>query len=492
MAEMSQLETALRNADAAGDVNAARALAGEIVKMRGGAPTGNKTWTDSALDFAKSIPRGVVTGLTSAPSTSMVPLQDYEAEVAPTRERSVNTLKAGLPSPQGGAGKLGEAVGEGLGNPASYIGPGSLPLKIGATVLSSLGSEGAGQASEGTAYETPSRVAGALAGGIAGAKAFGPSTPKAAIPTTQELKAAAERGYTAARNSGLELNPNGVSSFATKVEQELIGPDFGFTGGPTGVAPKTLSVIEQLRNPPAGATITASNFDTIRKNLGRIASETNEGKATPDAAAASIALDRLKNYTENIPKDHIVAGDATSYVREIKDANANYGAFARTRDFDARLTKAENATDRQVAGSLDSQIKSKAGQMLDNPKASRGLSEAELEQLQLINSGGPFSNTLRQLGRGGAGVIPLMTQAAVAAPLAAATGGASIIPQAAVAAALYSARKGSEAITKSRAQTLAEMLAKRSPEYEARVAGLPPADSSPAVAAIVRAMMQGN
>jgi hypothetical protein len=184
-----------------------------------------------------------------------------------------------------------------------------------------------------------------------------------------------------------------------------------------------------------------------------------------------------------------LAGDPADYVRATKQANADWGAGQRTRDFDARLNKAENATDRQVAGSLDSQIKTKAGQLLDNPHKTGNLSKEELAQLQLINSGDLKSNLLRQLGRGGAGVIPLMAQAATAVPLAAATGGLSVIPQAALAAALYGARKGSEAITKSRANKLAEMMAKRSPEYERRSANLPAADSSPQTAAILRALL---
>lgn len=453
----------------------------------------------NAMDFAKSIPRGLITGLTSAPNPSMVPIQDELAAVAPTRQAAAETLKAQTPEPQGRAGKFGEAVGEGLGNPLSYVGPGSLPLKIGGAVLSSAASEGAGQATEGTPYEKPARIAAALTGGIAAGKAFGPSASKAAIPTSEELLNSGRAGYKQARASGLELDPSSGSALAAKVEQELSGPDFGFTGGKNGVAKKTFDVLSELQNPPGGAVITASNIDTIRARLKLIAEEVQPAavpggmpKPTPDAAAATIALKRLNEFTENIPSSAVLAGDPADYVRATKQANADWGAGQRTRDFDARLNKAENATDRQVAGSLDSQIKAKAGQLLDNPHKTGNLSKEELAQLQLVNSGDWKSNTLRQLGRGGAGVIPLMAQAATAVPLAVATGGASVIPQASLAAALYGARKGSEAITKHRAGKLAEMLAKRSPEYERRVANLPAPDSSPQVAAMVRALLNGG
>lgn len=451
----------------------------------------------NAADFVKSIPRGIISGLTSAPNPSMVPIEDEQAAVAPTRQAATDTLKSAVPEPQGRAGKFGEAIGEGLGNPISYLGPGGLPLKVGGAVLSSAASEGAGQATEGTPYENPSRIAAALAGGVAAGKAFGPTAPKAAVPTSKELLDAGSAGYKQARNSGLELKPDAASSWAAKLEQELSGPDYGFTGGAEGTAKQTFGVLSKLQAPPGEAVaISASNIDTLRKQLQLIAEEVKPAsvpggvpKPTADAAAATIALKRLNAFTEDIPSSAVLAGDPADYVRATKEANANWGAGQRTRDFDARLTKAENATDRQIAGSLDSQIKSKAGQLLDSPHKTGNLSAEELAQLQLINSGDLKSNILRQLGRGGAGVIPIMAQAATAVPLAAATGGMSVIPQALLAAGLYGARKGSEAITKRRANKLAEMLAKRSPEYERRVANLPAADSSPQTAALLRALL---
>jgi hypothetical protein len=458
---------------------------------------GPKGFVANAMDFAKSIPRGIVSGLTSAPNPSMVPIEDEQAAVAPTRQAATATLKAPLPEPQGPAGKVGEAVGEGLGNPVSYLGPGGALLKTGGAALSSAASEVAGQATEGTWYEKPARLVAALTGGVAAGKAFGPSAPKAAIPTSKELLDAGSAGYKQARNSGLELKPDAASGWAAKLEQELAGPDYGFTGGAEGTAKQTFGVLSKLQAPPGEAVaISASNLDTLRKQLQLIAEEVKPAavpggmpKPTADAAAATIALKRLNAFTEDIPTSAVLAGDPSDYVRATKQANADWGAGQRTRDFDARLNKAENATDRQVAGSLDSQIKTKAGQLLDNPHKTGNLSKEELAQLQLINSGDLKSNILRQLGRGGAGVIPLMAQAATAVPLAAATGGLSVIPQAMLAATLYGARKGSEAITKSRANKLAEMLAKRSPEYERRTANLPAADSSPQTAAILRALL---
>jgi hypothetical protein len=457
----------------------------------------------NAADFFKSIPRGMVTGLTSLPNPNPALSQDEMMGDLQGRAQAANVVKAPLPAPDGPAGRFGEAVGEGLGNPLTYAGPGGMGLKLGGSLLSSVGGEGGRQAAEGTPFEKPASIAGALAGGLTAAKTLGPKVPKAAIPTGDELKAAGEAGYKAARNTNLQVDPRGASLWAQRVEDELIGPDFGFS---KDLAPKTFAKLHDLKaaperiakaaadDPSTTGAITASDIDSLRKNLGIIAQETqpaNGGqvKPTADAAAATAVLERLAKYSEGMPPGHVLDGSPQDYVRAINDANANWGAGARVRDFDARLTKADNAADRQIAGSLDAQIKSKAGSMLDNPVKMRGLNEAERDQLQLINSGEWKSNTLRQLGRGGAGVIPIMGQLAAAPTVLAAGGPFALAGQAGLAAALYGARKGSEAMTKSRAKELVEMLAKRSPEYERRKAALPDVDTSPNKMALIRALL---
>jgi hypothetical protein len=475
----------------------------EMQTRRGRQPQG---FVANAVDFVKSIPRGAVSEISQAGVSAQMADPGYmmgqmmgqpslygdkspseaAASVAQTFE---DKITGPLHKPETPGGHVGAAVGGGLANPINYFGPGKMALKVGGAVLSSAGSEAAGQAAEGTGFETPARLAGGLAGGVAAAKALGPTAPKAANPTYRELKGEADRLYMDARNSGVEFDPKGVSTFATRAEQELSGANHGFTGGLDGDAPKTFAILGRLQNPPPGATITASNVDALRKNIGRLARETKDHKPTPDAAAASILLSRLNGYLEAPPSGHVVAGDPQRYVRATKEANANYAAGQRLRDWQTRLDNAELDASGQIAGSLENRQKIASRQILKSPKASRGMDDAEKSQLELINSGGPVSNTLRNLGRGGAGVVPIAAHLAAAVPAAAATGGASVLPQAALAAVLFGARKGSEAITNSRVKKLAEMLGQRSPLYEQRKASLPPADTMSGKAAIARALL---
>jgi hypothetical protein len=228
-------------------------------------------------------------------------------------KKAAESVTGDLYKPQTAVGKVAHASIESLSNPVSYMAPGSGVLKVAGAILSGAGSETAGQAAEGSKYETAARLLGGLAGGTVAAKALGPTIERAAVPTGRELKDVAGRGYDAALKSGLTLDPNGVGSWATSVEQKLNGAGFS---GTNGAAPKTMAVLADLQNPPfrleglqriSPSAISASNLDEIRKTLGNIAQEVQPAlggalKPTPDAAAATRALEHLKNYTENIPK----------------------------------------------------------------------------------------------------------------------------------------------------------------------------------------------
>lgn len=457
------------------------------------------TSVSSTMDVIKSAPRALLSGLggvladTGAAESHAM---SQPMDVMPTKEQTTAGLEQGvtgpLYKPQTTAGRISTAGIEQLANPISYMGPGSAALKVGGALLSGAGSEAAGEATKGTNYETAARLAGGLAGGIGAAKTLGPGTVKAAIPTVDELKASAAKGYDAARNSGLELHPQGVGQFASQVEQELTGPKYGFTGGPKGTASGTLDLLHELQSAPEGATVSAANLDTLRANIGRLAADTKDFKPTQDAKAAMVLKRNLENYMENIPQDHVVAGDPEKYVSNIRQANGDYAAAMRAGKVGDKIRNAENNAQGGIATSIENQQKGQLrNTFLNNPKQMRGFSDAEKSQIQNVNDGSFVSNTFRQLGRGGTGVVPIGMHLAAGIPTAIATGGVSLLPQAAIAAALYGSKKIGEKMTGTQVRKLDEMLRSRSPEFKSRQANLPPQDTMSNKAAIARALLAG-
>lgn len=71
------------------------------------------------------------------------------------------------PDPKTTPGAFAGTIGEFVGNPASYLGPGGPLSKIGTAALSGLGSEGAGQLTKGTGLEPAARLGGAVVAGQA-------------------------------------------------------------------------------------------------------------------------------------------------------------------------------------------------------------------------------------------------------------------------------------------------------------------------------------
>jgi hypothetical protein len=321
----------------------------------------------------------------------------------------------------------------------------SAPGDVLAGKLDPMSDEAIGRMTEGAMLASPMSAA-TRAGPAAVARAM--------TPSREAIETAAAQGFNEAKNMGVDIAPSAMRDLGHRLEAELQQK-----GILEEHAPTTYATLKRLQEPPSGSVSTISDIHNLRQAFGNAAGNITHPK---DTLAGSMGKGLVDEYLSAIPAADVLAGDAAAASAKLKDAIGNSAAAFRTKDFDTRITKAERATDRQVAGSLDSQIKSKAGQMLDNPERIKGLSADEVAQLELINSGTPTSNILRQLGRGGAGVIPMAAHAATAFG----TGGASIPFSLAVGTPLYAARKIAEAMTKSRASKLDEMLRSRAPLAE--------------------------
>jgi hypothetical protein len=214
---------------------------------RSSAPTPGVATTDStgsaltagASDFFRSIPRGVVSGFNSAASalgraTQAEMGQDVDA---PTPQQGMQILEKEVTGPmyrpEGRAGQFGASVGEFLGNPASYVAPGSVPLKVGAAVLGGLGSEAGGQLGEGTPWEGPLRfVGGAL--GVLGAARLGTSARAAETLTPAVMDGV---GRVAAKEADVGLRTLKDAALRTPASlaarKGYVGVGTTVNGGPT-------------------------------------------------------------------------------------------------------------------------------------------------------------------------------------------------------------------------------------------------------------------
>ncbi len=530
-----------------------------LAQLNGGQSSG-------VMDFFKSIPRGVAEGIGSVvslgsramdPNMALVmgangmdpyEIQQQTGAVADKAvSDTINTAQektGAFPEPQGPAGKFGKAVGGGLGNPLTYALPGSLPFKVGGSILSSLGGEGGRQAAEGTPYEIPAQIGGNLVGGIAGVKTLGPKAVAAEIPASRAawkagpngekivtgepgLKEIAGKQYNEARAANVELDPVQVANRA-KVIEHKVGPGFD-----ADTAPTTIKTLRQLQTPEAGEFPTLVNIDNARKKLNEVAKLTdNTGKPTSDAAAAQIVKRHLGDYLEGDALNHVVvrdpkqaaklvteflqdqpqiaqrviaqanAGDttalsqilknagqanATKAINTYKTANQNWAAYRRARSIEEAKLLGEDQAGRQTAGSEARRIRLNLGRIQDRITKSDttlGYSAKELAGIKRVSNGPIVSKTFDQLGRGH-GALPLMLHGMTAVS----TGGSLLPLQAAIEAGAYGSKRIAEALTRRQINKLSETMRKRSPEYAARAARVKPHDNSPNQAALIRALL---
>lgn len=386
-------------------------------------------------DFLKSIPHGIALGLNTAGSALARATQaEMGQEVdAPTPEQGMaitqQNITGPLHAPEGRSGKFGSAIGEALGNPASYVAPGTIPTKVGMAILGGLGSEAGGQLGEGTALETPLRIGGALIGGIGGAKVAQPlevraaigAKPTSAAPSIPELEAA----YKAVRNSpevkSAAVPIGDVETLATQAEQELLARG----NRPTpGSAPRTFNEIDRLRpqappEPTPQQRLQAEmNWETIPQQP-RVTEATVDDLLAAKRAFGNVAGERkpfpLMGPTED-------AGAASNVVRKLddlieesapgmEDANANYSAAKAAEAVDNRITKAEMRASVNNSGmNVGNKIRQQAASILESGGAKRGLKPEEISMLEDVAYGTPTRNALRYAsnllgGGGGLGAV---------------------------------------------------------------------------------------
>jgi len=218
MASLEELSQALINADAAGDADGARILAGEIQKIRQQPSAPKAPEVSTATDIAKSagvgLGRGSIglaglvgditdlgaKGLRAAESyiSDKIGIEPYKPPVEPGKSvldkiptsesitKAVEGVTGEFYKPQTTAGQYAQTIGEFA--PGVIGGPGSLGARMLRNVVApAVTSEAAGQATEGTSFEPWARAGGALAAPAALAGARRAVTPLPAEPSRQRL-----------------------------------------------------------------------------------------------------------------------------------------------------------------------------------------------------------------------------------------------------------------------------------------------------------------
>jgi hypothetical protein len=317
----------------------------------------------------------------------------------PTTDQVISAetaLTGGLHDPQNSAERHAEYVSSFL--PQALLGPEAL-LKnvVKRGVVPGVASDALGTAGDAVnpTLGTVGRVAGAL---------VSPGVKRPELPSTEELRNAADAGFDAARSMPVYVKPEHVGRWADTAVNNLTKDGLN-----AQLAPDTHSVLSGLQNPSLGRTVSMDNLDTVRKTLGTIAG--NYSKPV-EQTAASRAIQGLDDLVSNLQPHNVVSGDAVGAASAWATARANYAALQRAKVVSALTRNAQLNTDAALRHDIGNATRQQFKKLLTSDKAARGFNDNELAQVEKVVQGTTAGNALRTIGNvlGGAGGL---SQAAV-------------------------------------------------------------------------------
>ena len=357
-------------------------------------------------------------------------LSGHRLPDAASIQSHIENLTGPLYEPETTPGKYAQTIGEFA--PAVFGGPEFLGARLmGRAVLPGLASEGAGQATQGTAAEPWARIGGALLGAGAGG-ALG-RVAQAPVPTAEDLQSAisgAGRGYNSPAVQDLRLAPEAMSGLADKIQDDLLANKIDPLN-----APYVSRSINQLGNgarfeEPTTQTNTLlsgpgyhiaddvsqpalyqiADIDLVRQSLGDAPFE--------ERRAAAIARSAIDNYVGNIPQSDVVQGDAAAANQALSDARGNFAAMKRAQDVSSALGRAENQAGSTYSGhNLDNATRQQLRPILNQKEgvsktpAFQDYTPDEIAALRGSVNGSFLRNTIRDVGKqlGGGGGLGNIT-----------------------------------------------------------------------------------
>ncbi len=454
MATLEQLEKALRNADAAGDMDAARTLAAEYQRVRAAStntpPPGADQLSAQLKDFTANNPNeqpddaerlvhanmeatkidnalrpGTFSDMASAAQKSALfnfGDEAYSGLVgAPMRmltdgvgygegyKRS-QALQAALDAKREKRSPIAEIAGQVAGGMAS----GGVAAKSGLSLLSgakpTLASMMGRGAAEGAAYGALygagegsglddrlwNAATGAAAGGAVGgaggalARIGAGKAADSAVPTADELKDLGRQAYKAVDDAGVIVKPEGLQNLSATIKNDLA--EFGYH---PQLQPRIAPVLQELDTMAQGNS-TFTGVDTLRK----IASSAGSSMDPSEKAIASKIIGRIDDYMTSVGPDDIIAGNADQASKAIGQARDYWSRGKKLDLVDQALNSAELRTAATGSGgNIDNATRQRVASLLLDQRKSRGFTSEERAVLEALVRGTPTQNALRLAGK---------------------------------------------------------------------------------------------
>lgn len=376
----------------------------------------------TAEDVARSLGSGIVRGAIAIPETlemagrgirrlgeEAYQLAGGEVEQeTPVLKSTIGEALRGLTSaddyqPQTTAGEYAGTVGEFL--PAAIGGPAGLARRAGVAVTAGLGSEYAGQATEGTAFEMPARIVGAFAAPSAVGR-IANKTVRRSIqrPSVESLRDAKNAAYSAVDKSGVKFTTSEVDDLISRAKSSV--DDFNYVPDVDLQTKAALSTV----GAQAGKELTIGQLDKLRQGLYK------RYNRAPEEQGIRAIIDEIDDLIE--AKD-----PANALMTAAREANKRY---KKSELLDEAFKRAERSTDVSGSGgNLVNNYRRAVASILNSKRNRKYFSServdpnipSEIEVMEQFVSGTFSENTKRLIGKmapSGNGLMQALNIGAVA------------------------------------------------------------------------------
>ena len=300
-----------------------------------------------------------------------------------------------LPQPETTAGQYARTVGNML--PTAAVGPGSMLTRLVTQgVIPGLASEAAGQATQGTEYETPARIAAALLTSLGGAKA--------APVTSEDVGAQAAKNFDDFRSAPVTIKPDVVETAVKNAKNDL-------TAKGLSQSPAYSMVDQYLGNT---TPVSLNQLQETRSILGKAANRTD----TPEGYAALQVKNHIDNLFDSLqPSDTVVGANALPQaLADLKAGRQNTAVARRLALIEGKQQAGVDNAAVNVTHDDDLAVRKQLNSLLKSRAAMRKLSAYE-DDIRNAAHGSPLVNAASNIGHllGGHNsfLVPLLTGEAV-------------------------------------------------------------------------------
>lgn len=234
-------------------------------------------------------------------------------------------------------------------------------------------------------------AAGGVMGGIFGRVADNLSTKQMmkGVPSTEDLKDAAQLAYKQSDQAGLILKPQGIQTLAGDIKSDLANDGFL-----PRLHPRIAATLDEIDN-VGGQNVTLKGIDVLR----RVANNARMSTDPSEARLGGKIVGRLDDYLNKLGPADILTGDAAG-VDALKDARRLWSQTKKSELIEDAADKGVlRAGSTGSGGNSDNAIRQNIRGILTSPTKSAGFTDAEKEAMRTVVMGTRAQNIARLVGK---------------------------------------------------------------------------------------------